>query len=492
MKLDEVKNIDYKDIGKSDLQQRLARLARICENLEIPVLIMVDGFESSGRGYVINSITQDLVPKFFDVEIFHENENIDDKYPFEKRFFDSVPKKGHFKIFDRSIYYKLFQDLEWDETYLDEKIDSLEKMEKMLYDDGTIIIKIFMNVSEEIQKKRIEDLKDTNRTSFYLSGQDSKENENYDEYKTHFEKILDATNFDFSPWTIIDGDDTKEASKVVLYQMLEALTIGLERISVQRMDNKNTERSYEGNLQIIENLDLSKTISDEEYKEKKDELQKEVRDIMFDLYDRNISTVLVFEGVDAAGKDGAIERLIKKVDPRLYTVHAISAPTTEELSRHYLWRFYNKLPEDGYVGIFSRSWYGRVMVERVEGFATTCEWNRAYDEMTEFEKQISDHGSLIMKFFVVIDKDEQYERFKARENNPDKLYKITDEDWRNRDKWDAYIEAMDEMLARTDVDYAPWIIVEGNQKKYARNKVMEEFIKRAKAHIDDYDKNNHK
>ena len=264
----------------------------------------------------------------------------------------------------------------------------------------------------------------------------------------------------------------------------------MERVSTQRLDNENTERSYQSNNKIIEKLDLTKKISEEEYKEKKDKLEKEVRDMMFEYYKRGISTVLAFEGVDAAGKDGAIERLVKKVDPRLYTVHAISAPTKNELDHHYLWRFYNKLPEDGYVGIFSRSWYGRVMVERVEGFATTYEWDRAYDEMLDMEKQIHDHGSLILKFFVVIDKDEEYKRFMARENNPDKNYKITDEDWRNRAKWDSYIEAMDEMLDRTNVDYAPWIIVEGNQKYYARIKVMEEYLKRAKKHLKEFDKNN--
>ncbi len=479
---------EYKELGRSDLKARVARLARICQNLQIPVLVMVDGYESSGKGYVINQLSQDLIPKYFDVEVFEKNGEYDNKFPFERRFFENVPKKGHIKIFDRSLYYKLFDDLSLTEDRLNEKIESMKKMEKMIYDDQTIIIKFFLNVSEDEQKKRIKKLKKSNEKSFYLTRNDEEQNKNYKEYQKHFEGILEKTNFNFSPWTIIDSDDLKEASKETLYQMLEALTIGLERISTQRLDSKNTERSYKNTKKIIENLDLSKTIKDKDYNEKKDKLEKEVRDMVFEYYKRGISTVLVFEGVDAAGKDGAIERLIKKVDPRLYTVHAISAPTKEELDHHYLWRFYDKLPEDGEMGIFSRSWYGRVMVERVEGFAKTNEWNRAYDEMLEMEKQLYDHGSLVLKFFVVIDKDEQYKRFMARENNPDKKYKITDEDWRNRTKWDAYIESMDEMLVRTNVDYAPWIVIEGNQKPYARIKVMEEYLKRAKAHLNKVDK----
>lgn len=489
MKLDEIKNKGFDGMSKSDLQTRVARLGRICENLEIPVLIMVDGFDASGKGQVINSITEDLNPKYFDVEVFESKEEEDSKYPFEKRFFDSIPQKGHIKIFDRSFYYKLFENLAWDEERLNHKIESLEKMEKMLYDDQTIIIKFFMNVSQEVQAKRIKDLEGSNKKSFYLSRNDKEQNENFKDYKKHFEKILEKTNFNYSPWTVIDGNDSKTAAKVALYEVLEAITIGIERVSTQRLNSQNTTRSYEGGAKILESVDLTKTITDEEYKAKKSELQAEVSDLIFEFYSRNISTVLVFEGVDAAGKDGAIERLVKKVDPRLYTVHAISAPTKQELDHHYLWRFYNALPADGNVGIFSRSWYGRVMVERVEGFATPNEWNRAYDEMLEFEKQIYDHGTMVLKFFVTIDKDEQYNRFKARENTPDKMYKITDEDWRNRNKWDEYIEAMDEMLDRTDVDYAPWIVVAGNTKKYARIKVMEEFIKHAKAHLEKLDKN---
>lgn len=492
MNLDKKIEKNYEDLSRSDLQKRLARLARICENLEIPVLVMVDGFESSGKGYVINSITSELNPKYFDVEVFEKDMDNEDCYPFEKRFFENVPKKGHIKIFDRSIYYKIFDDLDISKKDLERRIASLEKMEKMLYDDQTIVIKFFLNIDKKEQTKRIEKLKDSKQKSFYLTKSDKKQNKNYDDYQKHFEEILEKTNFKFSPWNIIDSTDLKEGSIEALYQMLENLTIGIERVSTQRQDNENIERSYDRDVKIVENLDLSKTISKDEYKEKKDKLQKEVRDLLFDFYNRGISTVLVFEGVDAAGKDGAIERLIKEVDPRLYTVHAISAPSKDELDHHYLWRFYTKLPEDGYVGIFSRSWYGRVMVERVEGFAKVNEWDRAYDEILEMEKQINNHGSLILKFFVTIDKDEQLERFKARENEPDKNYKITDEDWRNRDKWDSYIKAMDEMLDRTDVDYAPWIIVEGNQKHYARIKVMEEFVKHAKEHLEKLEKNKDK
>ena len=492
MKLNEKREMHFTDFKRKDLAQRVGRLARICQNLDIPILIMVDGFESSGKGYVINDISRDLNPKYFDVEVFEKDEAYDDKFPTMKRFFESTPRNGHIKIFAKSFYYKLFENIDIKEDLLNERIESLRKHEKMLYDSKMIIVKFFLDVDQKDQKERIEELKKSNRKSFYISKEDKKENENYEAYKAHFEKVLNATNFETSPWHIIDSNDKKKASKEALGILLDEISMGIERVEIQRKDEENQERSYKNHVKILENIDLEKTITDEEYDKEKKDLQKQVRDMAFEYYQRGISTVLVFEGVDAAGKDGAIERLVKKVDPRLYKVNAISAPTKDELAHHYLWRFYKNLPEDGYLGIFSRSWYGRVMVERIEGFAKTVEWDRAYEEILDMEKEIYDHGSLILKFFVTIDKDEQLKRFKARENTPDKLYKITDEDWRNREKWDGYIEAMNEMLDRTNVDYAPWIIVEGKQKKYARIKVMKEYLKAAKAHLEMLDKKNKK
>lgn len=486
--IDDGRKKKFQNFKRPELAERLGRVARICNDLSIPILIIVDGWESSGRGYVIKDLTREFAAKNYDVEVFDKDESDDDQYPFIRKFWINTPKKGHIKIFDRSFYYKLFEKKDLDGKKLEKRIDSIKSIEKALYDDQTIILKFFLNVDKKEQKKRIEELEDSVKEDFYLDGLDKDQQKNYKDYEKHFAKMLELTDLSFSPWDIIDANDKKSASKEVLGLALDRITQGMERVIRQREENENTERDYIVGNNILQNIDLSKTISDEEYEEKKDELQKEVAKLMYKYYEKGISQVLVFEGVDAAGKDGAIERLIKEVDPRLFEVHGISAPSKEELDHNYLWRFYHKLPKDGYVGIFSRSWYGRVMVERVEGFAKVNEWDRAYDEMLDMEKQIYDHVSLVLKFFVTIDKDEQLNRFKDRQREPDKQYKITDEDWRNRNKWDEYIESMNEMLQRTNVDYAPWIIVEGNQKKYARIKVMEEYIKYAKEHLKKLDK----
>lgn len=484
-KLSSKENLKYKEFDKEDLQVKLARLSRICQNLEIPVMVLVDGWESSARGKIVGDFIKELNPKYYDVDVFDDG---DDKvFPILNKAWLNIPSKGNFKIFVRSYYYKLLENPSLKKKEFEKEVESFKKFEKKLYDDKTIILKFFIDISKDEQKDRIDDLKDSVKDAFYIDQLDRMENKDYKEYKKHFSKVIDKTNFDTGKWNIIDADDTKLAAKEVLGLAIEELTQGIERISNQNKDKDRSKRSYDKKAKIIEKLDLTKSLTRKDYDKKKDKLQKEVADMMYEYYSKNISTVLVFEGVDAAGKDGAIERLIKDVDPRLYKVNAISSPNEKEASKNYLWRFYKRLPEPGYVGIFSRSWYGRVMVERIEKFATVSEWDRVYGEMIDFEKDLVDNKTLLIKFFVVIDKEEQLERFRAREAEPDKQYKITDEDWRNRDKWDEYIKAMNEMLDRTNVSYAPWIIVEGNDKKYARIKVMEEYLKLAKKFLKDLD-----
>ena len=187
--------------------------------------------------------------------------------------------------------------------------------------------------------------------------------------------------------------------------------------------------------------------------------------------------VLGFEGWDAGGKGGAIKRLTEKMDPRGYTVIPTASPNDWEKAHHYLWRFWQAMPKAGHLSIFDRTWYGRVMVERIEGFCTTGEWQRAYKEINDMERDLYDAGAIVLKFWMQIDKDEQERRFKARQENPEKQWKITDEDWRNREKWDQYEEAVNEMLIRTSTPHAPWVVVEGNDKYYARIKVLETVVR---------------
>ena len=230
--------------------------------------------------------------------------------------------------------------------------------------------------------------------------------------------------------------------------------------------------------------DLNQKLTDEEYKEKLDALQDKLSDLHNRLYRKRVPLIIAYEGWDAAGKGGNIKRIAEALDPRGYEVHPISSPEPHEKARHFLWRFWTRLPKDGHVAIFDRTWYGRVMVERIEGFCTENDWKRAYNEINEFEKELDTWGAVLIKFWVHIDKDTQLERFNDRQNTPEKRWKITDEDWRNREKWDVYEEAVNDMIQKTSTRFAPWHILESVDKKYARIRaleiVVEELEKRLK------------
>lgn len=231
----------------------------------------------------------------------------------------------------------------------------------------------------------------------------------------------------------------------------------------------------------IKNLDLTKKMDKKFYKKKLKVLQYEMLNAQQFLFNNKIGLILVFEGMDAAGKGGAIKRIVERIDPRGYIVHPISAPQPHEHRYNYMHRFWRKLPQHGQIAIFDRSWYGRVLVERIEGFATEQEWKRAYDELNQFEKQLTDGDYIILKFWIHIDEDEQLRRFQNRANDPYKAWKLTDEDWRNREKFQDYTVAANEMFEKTDTEHAPWVLIEGNDKLHSRIKVLEETIK----HIED-------
>jgi polyphosphate kinase 2 (PPK2 family) len=229
---------------------------------------------------------------------------------------------------------------------------------------------------------------------------------------------------------------------------------------------------------MLENVNLDKELSKKEYKHRLIRYQIQLRQLAYQLYERKRTLIVVFEGWDAAGKGGAIKRMTEKMDPRGYEVFPIAAPKGEDATHHYLYRFWRRLkpPSEKQVLVFDRSWYGRVLVERVEGFCTEDEWKRAYREINEFERQLVDFGTIIAKFWVHISSEEQLARFNEREGTPYKAWKLTDEDWRNRSKWDAYEEAVEDMLLRTSTVSAPWTIVEGNDKRYARVKVLQTLV----------------
>lgn len=458
--------------SKDEMLEKMGELSRQTLQEKIPVLIIVDGWESSGKGYIISRLIKGLDPRYFEVRVFEEPTDEERKHPFMWRFWKGIPKKGYFSVFDRSVYFKLMHNLRMSDYDLKMAVEEISTIEEQLYADGTIILKIFLNETKKTQAKRIKEYEDGKYQSFFISRRDYRQNKLYEKYVDHFDKILTWSDTAACPWKVFSSEDIKACAKEVVRYAIQYIGKSIDRILKNRETVHSPYRNYVEDRFILNNFDPNGEITEEEYEEKRKDLQTEISELAMKFKTQEIPAVIVFEGMDAAGKGGCIRRLTAKIDPRLYDVATTAKPTSEEYQYHYLWRFYRTLPINGEITIYDRSWYGRVMVERLEGFATEKEWDRAYKELNDFERHLVNHDTLVLKFFLYIDNEEQLERFKARQNDPKKAWKLTDEDWRNRDKWDDYIVAMNEMLVRTNAA-APWTLIAGNNKKFARIQVLQ-------------------
>ncbi len=479
---------EYKE-KMPQLEAKLGRLQRECKSLGIPIMIVFEGFGASGKGLQIGRLIQSMDPRGFEVHPIKNETEEERMHPFMWRFWTKTPSKGRIAIFDGSWYRRVLIDRFEKRTKNKELADafhSINSFEEQLAEDGTLIIKLLLDIDKKEQKKRFEKLEKNKETAWRVTQGDKERNVHYDEYAAMIEDMLFKTDTDYAPWTIIESMDKRFATLKIYTTVIKAMADQIEKVQKEKTEGtagktegemaeiarEADEEMKELQVSILSKADLSLHYTKEEYKEKLDKLQKKMEKLHGELYRRRIPVVLGFEGWDAGGKGGAIKRLTERMDARGYVVNPTASPNDIEKAHHYLWRFWRAMPKDGHVAIFDRTWYGRVMVERIEGFCTTEEWKRAYKEINDMEKDLSDAGAIVIKFWMHIDKDEQERRFKERQENPEKQWKITDEDWRNREKWDQYEDAVNEMLMRTSTDYAPWVVVEGNDKYYARIKVL--------------------
>lgn len=481
-----------KKMGKTEykekiekLMPKLSRLQRECREQNIPVMIVFDGFDAAGKGLQIGKLIQAFDPRGFEVHTVEKESREEKLRPFMWRFWKRMPEKGRIAIYDSSWYRKVIAerfDKKISKEELEKSYNSICSFEKQITDDGILLIKFFLSIDQKEQKKRLEKLLSEEALAWRVSKGDIRRNRNYGRYKKLNEEMLQRTDTDYAPWNLIEATDARFATVKIYTTVIRCLSEALEKPltdEVRLSDICNAgemQENKEMKESALAKADLTKSYTREEYKKKLRELQKKIEVLHGELYRRRIPVVLGFEGWDAGGKGGAIKRLTEKMDPRGYVVIPTSAPNDIEKKHHYLWRFWTKMPKDGHIAIFDRTWYGRVMVERIEGFCTKQEWQRAYREINDMEKDLTDHGAIVLKFWLQIDKEEQERRFRARMEDPDKQWKITDEDWRNREKWELYEEAVNEMLLKTSTPYAPWIVVEGNCKYYARIKVLETVV----------------
>ena len=483
-KIDLSKKVDKKTYRRvmDEAEEKLGLLQRECKDAGIPVILLFEGMGAAGKGVQINRLIQALDPRGFDVYACDRPTEDEQMRPFLWRYWTKTPAKGRIAVFDRS-WYRSVQVDRFDgltrEDKLGDAYQDILSFEKQLCDDGTVIMKFFLYIDKDEQKKRFKKLEGSKETSWRVTEEDWNRNKDFDRYLKMNEEMLEKTDTDYAPWVIIEAVDKDYAALKIVSTVMDRLEYELEHRrpedekTAQRQESKTRERFKNG---VLSGIDLSKSLTEEEYKTRLKKLQKRLAELHSELYRLRIPVVIGFEGWDAGGKGGAIKRLTSNLDPRGYRVNPTAAPNDIEKVHHYLWRFWNSVPKAGHIAIFDRTWYGRVMVERIEGFCSEAEWRRAYQEINEMESHMANAGAVVLKFWLHIDKDEQDRRFRERQANPAKQWKITDEDWRNREKWDQYEEAVNEMLIRTSTTYAPWIVVEGNDKRYARVKVLQTVV----------------
>ncbi len=476
--------------ASKELKRKLGVLQQRMRELKIPMVIVFEGWGASGKGSLISRLITNLDPRGFSVYSVIAPTDDEKRYPWMRRFWSKLPAYGDIAIFDRSWYREVSvardeEDLSKEE--LEKRYEEIQEFERQITDDGCILLKFFLHISQKEQKHRFQKLEDHKETAWRVTKTDWKHNRQYDKNLEYFEQMLERTDLPQAPWTLVSANDQRYAAWQVFTTVVRAMEMRIEGQGLEApvMQGVRVSPDITPNpIKKLSQVDLDRSLDQETYEKELKFCQKRLFQLHNRLYQKKIPLILAYEGWDAAGKGGNIKRVTRALDPRGYEVIPICAPTPQEKNHQYLWRFWNALPKDGHIAIFDRTWYGRVMVERIEKFCTQAQWERAYDEINHFERQLFDWGAIILKFWIHIDQDEQLRRFEERQNTPEKQYKITDEDWRNREKWDAYEVTVDEMLMRTNTDWAPWIIVESNDKKYARIKAMKAIIEAVEKRLD--------
>jgi len=457
------------------------------ENKKIPVVVLISGQDGAGKGETINVLYEWMDPRFISTLAFSMPSDEERERPPMWRYWRSLPPKGRVGIFAGSWYSDPIRQRILDEVSLkelDAQADQINRFEAMLVNEGALVLKFWFHLTKEGQVKRLKALEKDPRTAWRVTQWNWDRLKTYDKLQDVAGHLLRLTNTPWAPWVVVEGTDDRYRSLTVGQILLQALQKKLASTDKQESPVAPMVRVNTDGRTVLSEMDLSLSLADKTYEDELSRWQGRLAELLRDPRFKGRSLLCAFEGADAAGKGGAIRRIGAALDARQYQVIPVAAPTEEERAQPYLWRFWRHIPRQGQVAIFDRTWYGRVLVERVEGFCAENDWLRAYTEINDFEHELAGSGVIVVKFWLQISQQEQLKRFKAREQIAFKRFKITQEDWRNREKWDAYQQAICDMVERTSTGNAPWTLVEANDKNYARVKILRTLCERVEAELD--------
>ncbi|MCG8558435.1 MAG: hypothetical protein MI824_01435 [Hyphomicrobiales bacterium] len=472
------------------------------------VILVFAGVDGGGKSETVGLLNQWMDARWLATCAYDEPTGGERERPEFWRYWRDLPPRGRIGVFLSAWYSQPVLDRVYgsiDEAAFIKHLERIVAFETALVEDGALILKFWMHLSQEAQEQRLKSLETDPLTAARVSQRDWQNWRHYDRFIAAAEQLVTRTNTGRASWTIVEGVDPLYRGLTVTTILRDALKRRLDETAShgsQGRDRKanggNREKKKDrdaaedkphspqdpdeaaaavptSSITVLSRLDMDQSVEKAAYAAELPELQARLHHLHLRAKEKGVSSILVFEGPDAAGKGGAIRRVAAALQPRNYQVHGIAAPTDEERAQHYLWRFWRHLSRAGRIAIFDRSWYGRVLVERVEGLASEQEWRRAYAEINDFETQLIEHGIVLLKYWIHITEDEQLARFKAREETAYKSWKLTPEDWRNREKWPDYEAAVHDMVQYTSTRHAPWVLVEGNDKRFARIKVVRTF-----------------
>jgi AMP-polyphosphate phosphotransferase len=481
-----LKKTEYRKEEPKLRQALLKAQYDLLENGKFPVVILVNGVDGAGKGETVNLLNEWMDPRHIRTHAFGAMTDADRERPEMFRFWRALPAKGHIGILFGSWYTDpILKRVMGHEkrAEFERRLERIRHFERMLAAEGAVVLKLWFHLSKPAQKKRFKELLSSKKTAWRVGPGDWERFKHYDEFVDICEDALRETSTGEAPWQVIEGSDPEYRSLTAGRMLLDALTARLKGAAPKISPAAPPPEPPIDKRNILNSLDYKVALTPKAYDKRLDAAQARLNQLTRHKRMRDRSLVMVFEGMDAAGKGSTIRRMTRAMDARFYRVIPIAAPTDEERAQPYLWRFWRHIPGHGSAVIFDRSWYGRVLVERVEGYCSEADWMRAYPEINDFEGQLSDAGAIVAKFWMAVTPQEQLRRFKEREKIAYKRFKITDEDWRNRKKWPAYEQAICDMIERTSTELGPWNLIAANDKLHARVNVIEALCDRIESQL---------